>query len=128
MIIFGLSLFDLLNFTPLALTKRISLPQLDNALGAFFLGLALGFGWSPCVGPLLGSILVLASMEDTVWQGMLMLLVYSLGLAIPFIVTAFAADSVFSFVKKFGKGSVILKKVAGAVLILFGIWVMAGIL
>jgi cytochrome c-type biogenesis protein len=71
-----------------------------HALGTLVVGMAFGAGWSPCVGPLLGSILALAASQGTVGQGMLLLAIYSLGLAIPFLVLSLFAHLVLAFVKR----------------------------
>jgi cytochrome c-type biogenesis protein len=85
------------------------------------IGLAFAIGWTPCVGPILSSLLILASAQETVYQGMLLLTVYSLGLGVPFILTALFitwALKVFSALKKYYRA---IEIISGSILVLVGI-------
>lgn len=92
-----------------------------KALSAMVMGMAFGIGWSPCIGPMLGSILLLASQEDTVRQGMLLLAVYGLGLGIPFILTGLAANRLLAKVKLLSRYLPYIEKFGGAILVSMGI-------
>ena len=92
----------------------------------FLIGIAFGFGWSPCIGPILGSILTLAAIEDTVNQGVLLLSLYSLGLAIPFILSGYSISKFLYFKKKITKHIIAINKVGGIILLFTGIAIMTG--
>jgi len=92
-----------------------------NPFSAFLLGVTFALGWTPCIGPILGSILVLAARTATVGQGAALLAVFSLGLAIPFLVIALMIDSAKVIVKKFQPVVPIISTVGGVLLVLFGI-------
>ena len=90
------------------------------------IGVAFGFGWSPCIGPILGSILTLAAIEDTVSQGVLLLSSYSLGLAIPFILSGYSISR-FLFIKKKLSNYIRLITMTGGIILLFtGVAIMTG--
>jgi cytochrome c-type biogenesis protein len=90
-------------------------------LGAYLIGLAFAFGWTPCIGPVLGSILAVAAGEDSVSQGVSLLLVYSLGLGIPFIMAAVAIKPFMRAMQRFKGHLAIMEKVLGGFLVLTGI-------
>jgi cytochrome c-type biogenesis protein len=94
--------------------------------GAFILGIAFGFGWTPCIGPVLGTILTLSSVSETAESGVVLLLAYSLGLGIPFILSAWFADDIgqrLSRWKGFGR---IMKVLTGGIMVLMGAAMMTG--
>ena len=95
-------------------------------LGAFFVGVAFAFGWSPCIGPVLGAILLYASQQETVYQGMILLFSFSMGLGIPFIITAIAINFFFRFIKVMSKYFMIIEMLGGILLIIIGILLMFG--
>jgi cytochrome c-type biogenesis protein len=106
--------------------KRIHLKQKPvHMLGAFFAGNAFAAGWTPCIGPILGSILVIAGSQETMAQGGYLLLIYSLGLAIPFFVLSFFIHFLLSFMQKTRKFIKFLNIFAGIFLILLGIVLIA---
>lgn len=88
---------------------------------AFLLGAAFVLGWTPCVGPILSAILALAALENSVYHGMALLLVYSLGLWIPFLLAALAAGEAMKMARKAGKYIVWIERIAGALLIAIGV-------
>lgn len=88
---------------------------------AFLLGTVFVLGWTPCVGPILAGILTVASQEQSINQGIILLFVYSLGLWIPFLIAAFAVNEAFSLVKKAGKYLVWFERTAGVLLMLIGV-------
>ena len=90
-------------------------------VGAYLIGLAFAFGWTPCIGPVLAAILLMAAGEDTVRQGILLLLVYSLGLGIPFIAAAFAVRPFMAALQRFRPHLAAMEKVLGGFLVLTGI-------
>ena len=89
-------------------------------LGTFVVGIAFAFGWTPCIGPFLAGLLFLASNQNTVWQGFFLLLVYSLGLAIPFLLAAIAVNAFLSAFQKVKKHFRTIEVVGGILLIEFG--------
>ncbi len=120
-IIFGLYLIGAVRIGWLNYEKRINIKKPSSGfLGAFVIGLAFGFGWTPCVGPILGGILSLAATQKTMLKGMLLLAVYSLGLGIPFIVTGFAIGAFMTFFQRYKKFIRLGEIVAGLLLIAVG--------
>jgi len=89
-------------------------------LGTFVVGVAFAFGWTPCIGPFLAGLLFLASNQNTVWQGFFLLLVYSLGLAVPFLLAAIAVNSFLSAFQKIKKHFRTIEVIGGILLIEFG--------
>jgi cytochrome c-type biogenesis protein len=96
-ILFGLHTMGVLRIGWLYSEKRVQVEKKPTSvLGAFFVGLAFAFGWTPCIGPILAGILTIAGVQDTVGQGVRLLAVYSLGLGIPFLLTAVAINQFFA--------------------------------
>jgi cytochrome c-type biogenesis protein len=124
MVLFGLNFMGLLRIPFINMEKRFDLKIKQHGFfSAVLFGLVFAFGWTPCLGTFLGSALIMAGNSDTLLQGVLMLLLYSIGLGIPFIVTSLMFGKVrkaFSFLKKHGR---IINMVSGIVLILAGILV-----
>lgn len=89
-------------------------------IGSILIGMTFGFGWTPCVGPMLGSILLMAATKETVWQGMLLLFVYALGLGIPFIMAALLFNWFLSYSKKILKHINKIVFVSGILLMIVG--------
>jgi cytochrome c-type biogenesis protein len=109
-----------LNF--LASDKRIHLQSKPRGhFGSFVVGLTFGAGWTPCIGPILGSILLIASTTGSAMQGFYLLLIYSLGLAIPFIVTSLAINSFLSHFSAIQKYMKLIMIISGLLLISFGV-------
>lgn len=90
-------------------------------VGAYVIGLAFAFGWTPCIGPVLAAILAMAAGQDSVSQGISLLLVYSLGLGIPFIAAAVAIRPFLKMLQRYRKHLATMEKVLGAFLVLTGI-------
>ncbi|MDO5716212.1 MAG: cytochrome c biogenesis protein CcdA [Tissierellia bacterium] len=88
---------------------------------AMLMGMAFSVGWSPCFGPLLGAILALSSQQETLAKGALLLLVYSLGMGIPFLISSLFVPAIQKFMSKHEKGLKLVPKIAGVVMILFGL-------
>ncbi len=95
-------------------------------LGAYGIGLAFAFGWTPCIGPVLAAILSVAGSTESVSKGMALLAVYSLGLGIPFLIAAFSLDAFLGFFKKFRRHLPLVEKAMGALLIVTGIMFLTG--
>jgi cytochrome c-type biogenesis protein len=117
-IIFGLQMLGIFNLPFLARERRFKTSLGRTPGGYFLLGIILALGWTPCTGVFLGSIIMLASSMDTVFQGMMLLLVYSLGFALPFFVIGLGLGSISPF--KSGKFSRYVQIVAGAIMVLMG--------
>ncbi len=94
--------------------------------GSFLMGLAFAFGWTPCIGPVLGAILSVASARDTVAEGAGLLALYSLGLGVPFMLAAFFAGPFMQFLTRFRRHLGVVEKVMGALLVLTGILFLTG--
>lgn len=121
-LIFGLHLLGIINIKALSFEKRIHLKQKPvHLLGTFIIGMAFGAGWSPCIGPLLGSILIVAGNQDTLAKGVWLLATYSAGLALPFILMSFFITSLMEFMKKATRFIAVINKVAGGLLVLMGL-------
>src|SRR5499426_497155 len=115
--------------TPIALLhrqKRLNVAKPVGLWGAYVIGLAFAFGWTPCIGPILAAILAVAASEQTVTKGASLLAVYSLGLGIPFIVAAFAIEPFAAFLSHFRNYLHRMERVMGALLVLTGIAFLTG--
>ena len=118
-----------LGLTPIALLmreKRLEVPKPAGLSGAYLMGLAFAFGWTPCIGPILAAILAVAASEETVAKGAGMLAVYSLGLGIPFIVAALAVEPFAAFLARFRAHLGLVEKAMGGLLVLTGIAFLTG--
>ena len=125
-IIMGL---HILGLTPIALLhrqKRLDVAKPVGLWGAYVIGLAFAFGWTPCIGPILAAILAVAASEQTVSKGASLLAVYSLGLGIPFIIAAFAIEPFAAFLSRFRNYLHRMEQVMGALLVLTGIAFLTG--
>lgn len=121
-IIFGLHLTGILKIKALYADKRMhDVKGGSSALGSFAVGFAFAFGWTPCIGPILATILVLASAQGTVLKGVVLLAVYSLGLAVPFLLTSLGVDRFLSFYGRFRKHLHTVEVLSGILLIAIGI-------
>ena len=121
-ILFSLQMLGLLNFQFLNQEKRIETKGYkDNYIFPFVVGAAFAFGWTPCIGPILGSILALSATEASVSKGTILLSFYSLGLAIPFILSGYYMNSFLISKKGFGKYYNRITKTGGSILLITGI-------
>jgi len=126
-IFFSLQLIGILNFKFMNKDLRFFTNKYnDNLAFPLLVGAAFGFGWTPCIGPILGSILTLAAIEENISQSMLLLSFYSLGLAIPFIVSGILVDKFLFFSRSFRKYISLITKVAGIILLFTGIAILTG--
>ena len=98
----------------------------NNLLFPFLVGIGFGFGWTPCIGPILGSILAYASMENSISKGILLLSLYSLGLAIPFVISSLILKKFLFFLKKSKSYLNKIKKISGVILLITGILIVTG--
>jgi len=121
-ILFGIHLSGIYSFPLLNYEGRLHLEKKPlHALGAFLIGMAFAAGWSPCMGPQLGSILILAGSRETIWQGTLLLGIYSAGLAIPFLILSFFIHSLVQFLQRVKKAVRVVNIAAGILLIVMGL-------
>ena len=121
-IVFGLHLLGIINIKAFQFEKRLHLKEKPLHLaGTFVIGMAFGAGWSPCIGPMLGSILIVAGNQDTILKGIWLLAVYSSGMALPFILISVFINSMLPFMKKAMGVMGIINKCAGALLMAIGL-------
>lgn len=126
-IIFGLHFLGVLRIPFLYTEKRYHAEMTGaSLLGAYVIGLAFAFGWTPCVGPILATVLALAANEGSLGAGVSLLLAYSLGLGIPFILAAVAIRPFLSFMQRFRRHLGRVEKVMGALLVITGILFLTG--
>jgi cytochrome c-type biogenesis protein len=120
-IVFGLHLTGLFQIKALLADKRLHSVRGGNTpWGAFVIGFAFAFGWTPCVGPILAGILTLAAAQDTVIKAMLLLAVYSAGLAVPFLATSLGIERFLKFYTRFRSHMHALEVASGVLLIVLG--------
>ncbi len=122
-ILFGLHMTGLLRIGLLYRDARIHTSterKSASAVGSLLMGLAFAFGWTPCIGPILGAILVVASTKQSIGQGVMLLGVYSLGLAVPFLLTSIGLTQFMGFYRGFRKHLHTVEVVSGVVLIVIG--------
>ena len=125
-IILGIHLTGLIRIPILEFEKKFQLQQKPlSMLGTFFIGMAFAAGWSPCTGPQLGAILAIAMGKETVWQGVYLLSIYSLGLALPFMAISIFINYLLAFVKKTSRFLPAFNATAGGILILVGILLLS---
>ena len=123
-IIFSLQLIGLINISFLNFEKKVYTKRNNNIWFSFIVGMAFGFGWTPCIGPILGSILALASTEETIFKAIILLSFYSLGLAIPFILSGYLMQRFLMFSKNFRKNINLVSRIGGVILLITGILIL----
>ena len=122
-IILGLHQMEILHLQKLEVQKTVSFKYLS----AFLLGISFSFGWTPCIGPVLSSVLALAaSGGNGALQGALLTLIYTLGMALPFLVLALASGIIMPYFSRIKSHILLLKKIGGLLIILMGILLMLG--
>ena len=125
--VLGLHQTELINIERLNKSKEINIKtNKSGALGSFLMGLSFSLGWTPCVGPILGSVLLASASRGTEFYGAFMMLVYSLGLSIPFLLMAILSTSLNKNFNFFSKHLDLLKKLGGFLIMLMGIILMTG--
>ena len=126
-IIFGLHTMGVFRIAALETEKRVHAQRKPaGPLGALLVGIAFAFGWTPCIGPILGGILVVAGSRETVAEGVMLLGVYSLGLGIPFLLTSVAINRFFSVTARIRKHYHAIEMVSGALLVTIGVLIFTG--
>ena len=126
-IIFGLHLLGILRISTFLRERRVQMHNKPAGyLGAGLAGVVFGAGWTPCIGPVLGTLLTYASARANLWLGMLLLICYSIGLAVPFLLAAWGTGSFLVTSKKVRRFIPVLEKVSGAILLLAGILLVSG--
>ena len=123
-ILFSLHIIGIVNFKFLNYEKRIETKTNNNFFSPILIGMAFAFGWTPCIGPILGSILVLAATEESINRGILLLIFYSLGLALPFILSGYLIQKFLIFSKNFRKNINLVSKIGGIILLITGILIL----
>tara|TARA_Y100001970_G_scaffold59656_1_gene75975 strand:- start:9516 stop:10223 length:708 start_codon:yes stop_codon:yes gene_type:complete len=123
-IVFSLQIMGIINLKFLNYEKKININKSSSIFSSLILGMAFAFGWTPCIGPILGSILVLASTEQNVSKGILLLFFYSLGLAIPFVLSGYLIQKFLILSRNLKKKLNIIMKVGGSFLLITGILVL----
>ncbi len=126
-VLFGLHFLGVLRIPLLYREARFNAGDGGASLiGAYVMGLAFAFGWTPCIGPILATVLAVAANENSMWSGISMLFVYSLGLGIPFVLAALAIRPFLGFMKRFKRHFETLEKVMGVLLIVTGLLFLFG--
>ena len=128
-IILGLHQMEIFHFKKLEVQKSFTFKksEANRYWSAFLLGITFSFGWTPCIGPVLSSVLALAaSGGNGAWQGAIYTLIYTLGMAIPFLVLALASGVAMPYFSKIKRHMMLLKKIGGFLIILMGILLLLG--
>jgi len=125
-IVMGLHFLGLTRVDFLMREKRAEMARPVGLWGAYAMGLAFAFGWTPCIGPILAAILAVAASEATIAKGAGLLAVYSLGLGIPFVIAAFAVEPFAAFLARFRAHLAAVERVMGGLLVLTGIAFLPG--
>lgn len=126
-IVLGMHLAGIFRLAPLMREKRVHLADKPAGyLGTLGVGMAFGAGWTPCIGPILGAILTYGMTQDTMWAGVGLLSVYSLGLAVPFLIASLALDWFLQTFKRFRRWIPVVEKASGALLIVLGVLLITG--
>ncbi|MFQ5538374.1 MAG: cytochrome c biogenesis CcdA family protein [Gemmatimonadota bacterium] len=126
-ILLGLHLTGVFRLLPLMREKRFHVNDKPAGyLGTLGVGMAFGAGWTPCIGPVLGAILTYGFSQETVWAGVGLLTVYSIGLAVPFLVAALALDWFLQAFQRFRRWMPVVERVSGALLIVLGVLLLTG--
>ena len=123
-IVLSLHIIGFINIKFLNYEKRIETNISKNFFSPILIGMAFAFGWTPCIGPILGSILVLASTEENLGRGIMLLSFYSVGLAIPFILSGYLMQKFLIFSKNFKKNINKVTKIGGIILLVTGILII----
>ena len=123
-IVLSLHIIGIINIKFLNYEKRIHTNSNTRLYSPILIGMAFAFGWTPCIGPILGSILVLASTEESLNKGILLLFSYSLGLAIPFILAGYLIQRFLIFSKNFKKNINLVSKIGGIILLITGVLIL----
>ena len=123
-VILSLHIIGIINIRFLNYEKRMQTNSNSNFYSPILIGMAFAFGWTPCIGPILGSILVLAATEESLNKGIILLFSYSLGLAIPFILSGYLIQRFLIFSKNFKKNISLVSKIGGIILLITGVLIL----
>ena len=123
-VVLSLHIIGIINLKFLNFEKRIHTNKNTNFYSPIIIGMAFAFGWTPCIGPILGSILVLAATEENINKGIFLLVSYSLGLALPFILSGYLIQRFLIFSKNFRKNINLVSKIGGIILLITGILIL----
>ena len=123
-VIFSLQIIGVINLSFLNYERRIQTNTNSHFYSPILIGMAFAFGWTPCIGPILGSILVLAATEENINKGIMLLISYSTGLALPFILSGYLIQRFLIFSKNFKKNINIVSKSGGIILLITGILIL----
>ena len=127
LIVFGFVLLEVLTIPALSRERRVYLAEKPvGLLGSLLVGIAFGAGWTPCIGPILGGILSLASVSTSMSRGLGLLLAYSAGLAVPFLLAALAIDRFIVLLARMRRGLAWVSRISGALLIGVGVLLVTG--
>lgn len=122
----GLHFLGLFRLAWLYREKRVQVERPLGIWGAYIMGLAFAFGWTPCIGPILAAILAVAASEETAGRGAGLLAIYSLGLGIPFLLAAAALEPFIGFLKRFRRYFAVVERIVGVLLVATGIGFLTG--
>ncbi len=127
-VIFGLHYAGLIRIPFLLMEARLDMQDVKGTrgLGALMLGAAFAFGWTPCVGPILGTILAMAGMQGHIGEGVLLLAMYSLGLGVPFLLAAFATNAFLNWSQRFKRHLHLVEIISGVLLMVVGVMIFLG--
>lgn len=120
LILLGFSLIGILNIKITGIQKKMPL-EVSSITGSFFVGMFFGIGWTPCVGAILGAVLIYAGSQETILKGGILLTIYSLGLSIPFILTSIFINKIDRFWKKLLKFEKVIRLIMGIIIIIMGV-------
>lgn len=124
-ILFGLNMLGVLKFSALKKENRMAFPvKINGKSGAYIMGIAFAAGWTPCFGPVLASILIYAGTSDTIGQGVYLLAIYSIGMAIPFMLSAMFMNGFNSLLDRIENGAKWFPRITGLILIVFGLLIL----
>jgi len=123
-IILGIHQTGLIHLDLLDRDKRLNLKSKNGVFGTFLLGFTFSFGWTPCIGPILGAVLGVSATNGQVFYGAFLMLIYAMGLMIPFLIVAIFSDVILRQVKKLNRHLEKIKIVGGIIIILMGILLM----
>ena len=123
-VILSLHIIGIINIRFFNYEKRIQTNVSKNFFSPILIGMAFAFGWTPCIGPILGSILVLSATEESINKGILLLTSYSLGLALPFILSGYLIQKFLIFSKNFKKNIDLVSKTGGIILLITGVLIL----
>lgn len=125
-VLLGIHQMDIIHFKKVDKINGVRIKhKTSGILGTYLMGISFSLGWTPCVGPVLASVLITSASSDTQWYGAFLMLIYSLGLMIPFLIMAIASSAIFNKVKFFEKHLTLIKRVGGFLIVIMGLVLMS---